>query len=108
VLVIAAASDECERELAAAAELSARMPEIQFAATITAHNRSQARDVVEESGVRFPVGWDEPPPILFNLYRVAFCSTAFVERGGTLKQFEANNPLSPAELRTGAERLVAR
>jgi hypothetical protein len=108
VLVIAAASDECERELAAAAQLSEQMPEIQFAATITGRSRDQAREVVEETGVTFPVGWDEPPPVLFNLYRVAFCSTAFVERGGKLLQFDPNDPLSAAELRAGAERLAAR
>ena len=108
VLVIAAASEECERELAAAARLSEQIPEVQFAATITARSRDDAREVVEELGVTFPVGWDEPPPVLFNLYRVAFCLTAFVERGGVLRQFEANDPLSEAELRAGAERLVAR
>jgi hypothetical protein len=108
VLVIAAASQECERELAAAAQLSTAMSEVQFGATITAGSRSEAREVVEEAGIDFPVGWDEPPPILFNLYRVAFCSTAFVERGGTLREFQANNPLTPAELRAGAERLVRR
>jgi hypothetical protein len=108
VLVIAAASEECEEELAAAARLSEAMPEVQFAATITARSRDDAREVIEEIGVPFPVGWDEPPPVLFNLYRVAFCSTAFVERGGTLRQFEANDPLSEAELRAGAERLAAR
>jgi hypothetical protein len=108
VLVIAAASEECERELAAAAQLSTAMGEVQFAATITAGSRGEARAVVEEAGIDFPVGWDEPPPILFNLYRVAFCSTAFVERGGTLREFQANNPLTAAELRAGAERLVRR
>ena len=106
VLVIAAASEECERELAAAAELSARMPEVQFAATITANSRAKGREIVDELGLPFPVGWDEPPPILFNLYRVAFCSTAFIERGGKLREFSANDPLTAAELRSGAERLV--
>jgi hypothetical protein len=84
------------------------MPDVQFAASITAHSRSDARRAVDAAGVSFPVAWDAPPPILFNLYRVAFCSTAFVERGGELRQFEANNPLSAAELRAGAEKLVAR
>jgi hypothetical protein len=107
VLVLAAESEECERELAAAAQLSARMPEVQFAASITARSRDDAREVIEDTGVRFPVGWDAPPPILFNLYRVAFCSTAFVERGGRLRQFEANNPLSAEELRAGAVRLAS-
>jgi hypothetical protein len=108
VLVLAAASDECEDELAAAAELSADMPQVQFAATITAGSRDKAREIIEEANVGFPVGYDDPPPVLFNLYRVAFCSTAFVERGGTLRQFEPNNPLSLGELRAGAEELVGR
>jgi len=106
VLVIAATSDECERELAAAARLSEQMPQIQFAATITGNSRSGARETVEDADVAFPVGWDEPPPVLFNLYRVAFCSTAFVERGGVLRRFEPNQPLSEAELRRGAEELA--
>jgi hypothetical protein len=107
VLVLAAASSECEDELAAAAQLSERMPEVQFAATITGQSRDDARDIVEETGVTFPVGWDEPPPVLFNLYRVAFCSTAFIERGGILHQFEANTPLSEDELQVGAKELLA-
>lgn len=106
VLVLGAASEECERELAAAAQLSAEMDGIQFAATLTANSRAKAREVIERAGVEFPVGWDEPPPILFNLYRVAFCSTAFVERGGELREFKANDPLDLGELRAGAERLV--
>ena len=106
VLILAAASEECESELAAAAQLSETMPDIQFAAAITARSRGQARDVLEDAGVDFPVAYDAPPPILFNLYRVAFCSTAFVERGGDLRRFEANNPLSAGELRDGAEELA--
>jgi hypothetical protein len=107
VFVLAVASDECEDELAAAAQLSEQMPEIQFAATITGRSRDDAREIVEERGITFPVGWDEPPPVLFNLYRVAFCSTAFIERGGKLRQFEANTPLSEEELRVGARELLA-
>lgn len=106
VLVIGAASEECERELAAAARLSRQMDGVQFAATITASSRSKARETIEAAGVQFPVGWDEPPPILFNLFRVAFCSTAFVERGGELREFRANDPLDLAELRAGAEQLA--
>lgn len=106
VLVIAATSDECERELAAAARLSEAMPEVQFAASITAGSRKDAREVLEDNRITFPVAYDEPPPILFNLYRVAFCSTAFIERGGKLRQFEANDPLSAEELEAGAKELV--
>ena len=108
VLVIAALSDECERELAAAARLSEAMPEVQFAASITADSRNKAREAIQDMGITFPVAYDEPPPILFNLYRVAFCSTAFVERGGKLHKFEANDPLSAEELETGARELIAR
>ena len=108
VLVIAATSDECERELAAAARLSRAMPDVQFAASITAGSRKKAREVIEDNGITFPVAYDEPPPILFNLYRVAFCSTAFIEQGGELRQFEANNPLSAEELETGARELISR
>jgi hypothetical protein len=108
VLVLAASSDECEDELVAAERLSGSMPELQFAATITGRSRDQAREFVAEAGIAFPVGWDEPPPVLFNLYRVAFCSTAFVARGGVLREFEANSPLSEDELRAGAERLLPR
>ena len=107
VLLLSATSDECEDELVAAARLSEEMPELQFAATITGRSRDRAREVVDEGGVGFPVGWDEPPPVLFNLYRIAFCSTAFVERGGELRRFEDNAPLSEAELRAGAEELLA-
>jgi hypothetical protein len=106
VLVLAATSDQCEDELAAAARLSEQMPKLQFAASITGNSREKAVEAVRKAGVGFPVGWDEPPPVLFNLYRIAFCSTAFVERGGELSEFESNSPLSEAELRAGAERLL--
>ena len=105
VLIIAADSGECERELEAAALLSAEMPEVQFAASLTTGSRDEAREIIAETGVDFPVAYDKPPPILFNLYRVAFCSTAFIERGGELHRFEANNPLSPTELESGARGL---
>lgn len=105
VLILSAPSDECDRELEAAGELAKEMPELQFAATIAARSRDQAREAIEDAGVDFPVGYDKPPPILFNLYRVAFCSTAFVERGGTLHEFRANQPLSEEELRRDAEEL---
>lgn len=108
VLILAAGSSECERELEAAASLSSALPELQFAATITAGSRDDAREIIDETGVEFPVGYDKPPPVLFNLYRVAFCSTAFVRRGGTLERFEANSPLSPAELEAGARQLLRR
>jgi hypothetical protein len=107
VLILSATSDECEDQLVAAGRLSEAMPDIQFAATITGRSRDQARDFVEEAGITFPVAWDDPPPVLFNLYRVAFCSTAFIERGGDLRRFEANSPLSENELRTRAEELLA-
>ena len=106
VLILSAPSDQCDRELEAAGRLAEELPEVQFAATIAARSRDQARDVVEETGVEFPVAFDEPPPILFNLYRVAFCSTAFVERGGVLREFHANTPLSEDELRQGARELT--
>ena len=84
------------------------MPELQFAATITgAFARARRASSWTRRASTFPVGWDEPPPVLFNLYRVAFCSTAFVERGGKLHQFEANSPLDEEELRVGAEELLA-
>jgi hypothetical protein len=107
VLILSAPSDECDRQLEAAARLSRELPEVQFAATIAARSRDQARDVIERAGVEFPVAYDRPPPILFNLYRVAFCSTAFVERGGVLREFHANEPLEEAELREGVRKLVA-
>ena len=105
VFILAASSDECERELEAAARLSAAMPGIQFAASITTGSRDDAREIIEDTGVDFPVAYDEPPPILFNLYRVAFCSTAFVKRGGELQRFDPNNPLSASELEGRAREL---
>lgn len=108
VLILSAPSDECDRELEAAGSLSRAVPDVQFAATVAARSRDGAREVVDRTGVDFPVGYDKPPPILFNLYRVAFCSTAFVARGGTLREFHANKPLTAAELRAGVDRLLAR
>ena len=106
VLVLAADRADCARELTAAAALSDEMPDIQFAATIASGSREEARDFAEDAGVDFPVGFDKAPPVLFNLYRIAYCSTAFVERGGRLREFRANEPLSTDELQAGARELL--
>jgi hypothetical protein len=108
VLILAADRADCGEELAAAADVSRAMPDVQFAATIASRSREDARELAEEAGVDFPVGFDKAPPVLFNLYRIAYCSTAFVEQGGTLSHFEANSALSEEELRVGAEELLAR
>lgn len=108
VLILAADRSDCGRELADAANVSREMPDVQFAATIASRERADAREFAEEAGVDFPVGFDKAPPVLFNLYRIAYCSTAFVERGGKLHEFRENEPLSEDELRAGAQALLSR
>jgi hypothetical protein len=107
VLILAADRADCARELAAAADLSREMRDVQFAATIASRSREDAREVAADAGVGFPVGFDRAPPILFNLYRIAYCSTAFVERGGKLHDFRANKALSAADLKARTQELLS-
>jgi hypothetical protein len=103
-----AGSDECQAELAAAVRLERAFPEINFAATVAAGSREEVREMIDKIGIGFPVAYDRKPPVLFNLYRIAFCSTAFIEQGGELQAFEANNPLTDTELQEHVKQLRER
>jgi hypothetical protein len=103
-----AGSDQCEAELAAAVRLERAFPHINFAATVAAGSREDVGKLIDEVGIGFPVAYDRKPPVLFNLYRIAFCSTAFIEQGGELRAFEANNPLTEEELRDRVKQLQER
>jgi hypothetical protein len=107
VLILAADRADCAHELAAAAVLSREIRDVQFAATIAGRSRGDARQLAEDAGVDFPVGFDRAPPVLFNLYRIAYCSTAFVERGGKLSEFRENKPLSATELEARTQELLS-
>lgn len=97
VLALSVPSADCERQLEAMERLSRSHPEIQFAAVISGRPKDTAQEVVERTGVTFPVVVDRDLAV-FNLYRVAYCSTAVADRGGTLREFRANKPLSESEL----------
>jgi len=97
VLALMVPADDCEDELEAMEELSRTRRDLQFAAVISGRSHEKAREVVERTGVTFPVAVDRDLAV-FNLYRVAYCSTAIAERGGKLREFRANHPLSAEEL----------
>jgi peroxiredoxin len=97
VLALAVPADDCERQLEAMQALSEERPDLQFAAVISGRPHETAQEVVERTGVTFPVAVDRDLAV-FNLYRVAYCSTAITERGGELREFRANKPLSADEL----------
>jgi len=97
VLMLAVPASDCERELEAMQELSRERPDVQFAAVISGRPHDTAREVVQRTGVTFPVAVDRDLAI-FNLYRVAYCSTAVADRGGQLLKFRANHPLDADEL----------
>ena len=97
VLALSVPAADCERELEAMEDLSHKRPDLQFAAVISGRSRDSVREVVERTGVTFPVAVDEDLAV-FNLYRVAYCSTAVADRGGTLREFRANKPLSEDDL----------
>jgi hypothetical protein len=97
VLALAVPADDCEDQLEAMEELSRDRPDLQFAAVVSGRSHETAREVVERTGVTFPVAVDRDLAV-FNLYRVAYCSTAVADRGGRLRAFRANNPLSAEEL----------
>jgi hypothetical protein len=97
VLALSVPAGDCERQLEAMETLSRERPDLQFAAVVSGRSHETAREVVERTGVTFPVAVD-PDLAVFNLYRVAYCSTAIADRGGRLREFQANNPLSAEEL----------
>ena len=97
VLALAVPADDCEDQLEAMEALSRERRDLQFAAVVSGRSHETAREVVERTGVTFPVAVDRDLAV-FNLYRVAYCSTAIADRGGRLREFRANNPLSAEEL----------
>jgi hypothetical protein len=97
VLALSVPADDCERQLEAMQALSRERPDLQFAAVMSGRSHDTAREVVDRTGVTFPVVVDRDLAV-FNLYRVAYCSTAIADRGGTLREFRANDPLSEDEL----------
>ncbi len=97
VLALSVPSSDCERQLEAMEALSHERSEVQFAAVISGRSHETAQEVVERTGVTFPVAVDRDLAV-FNLYRVAYCSTAITDRGGRLREFRANKPLSADEL----------
>ena len=97
VLAVMVPSSDCERQLEAMERLSAEHPDVQFAAVVSGRSHETVREVVERTGVTFPVAVDRDLAV-FNRYRVAYCSTAIVERGGILREFHANRPLDEDEL----------
>ena len=97
VLALTVPAGNCERQLEAMETLSRERPDLQFAAVVSGRSHQTAREVVERTGVTFPVAVD-PDLAVFNLYRVAYCSTAIADRGGRLREFRANDPLSAEEL----------
>ena len=97
VLALSVPAADCERQLEAMEALSHERADLQFAAVVSGRSHETAQEVVERTGVTFPVAVDRDLAV-FNLYRVAYCSTAIADRGGRLREFKANNPLSADEL----------
>jgi peroxiredoxin len=97
VLALVVPADDCEDQLEAMEALSRERRDLQFAAVVSGRSPENAREVVERTGVTFPVAVDEDLAV-FNLYRVAYCSTAIADRGGRVREFRANEPLSAEEL----------
>jgi peroxiredoxin len=97
VLMLAVPAGDCERQLEAMEALSRERRDLQFAAVISGRSGDSAREVVDRTGVTFPVAVDRDLAV-FNLYRVAYCSTAVADRGGRLREFKANHPLDREEL----------
>ncbi len=97
ILALSVPSSDCERQLEAMEELSRERSDLQFAAVISGRSHETAQEVAERTGVTFPVAVDRDLAV-FNLYRVAYCSTAITDRGGQLREFRANKALSADEL----------
>ena len=79
---------------------AAQLPDLQFAAVISGRSRRR-RSRRPRAGSTFPVAGTSDLAV-FNLYRIAYCCTAIADRGGRLREFRANNPLSDDELEEDA------
>ena len=97
VLALSVPSADCEDQLEAMERLSGERTDLQFAAVVSGRSKDKVREVIERTGVTFPVAVDRDLAV-FNLYRVAYCSTAVTAKGGVLREFRANKPLSEAAL----------
>lgn len=97
VLALSVPSSDCEDQLKAMERLSRDRTDVQFAAVVSGRPKAKVEEVVKRNGVTFPVMVDRDLAV-FNLYRVAYCSTAVVDRGGTMREFRANKPLTEDEL----------
>ena len=98
VLALSVPSSDCENQLEAMESLSAEGTRRSSSRPSSAGARRRRwRRQRSATASTFPVLVDRDLAV-FNLYRVAYCSTAIADRGGTLREFRANNPLSGAEL----------
>jgi AhpC/TSA family len=103
---LADSSDRCVDALDAMQEVSARHPDVGFAAVAIRGDREETRTTARDHGWRFPVAQDSDGAVA-NLYGVAICPTVVLAyRGGiVMRTALGSDETSPAALARAVERL---
>jgi thiol-disulfide isomerase/thioredoxin len=101
-------SGRCADALDAMQEVSARHPDVGFAAVSIRGDRAGARATARDHGWRFPVAEDRDGAVA-NLYGVAICPTVVLAyRGGVVMRTAlGSDETTPAALERAVERLEA-
>ena len=99
------AGKACRRQLVEIERVRERFPGVQFAAVGIRGNRGDLRDLIRDSRLRYPVGYDHDGQVA-NLYRVAGCPTMTFAYPGGIVMHTYLGLLDEARLAAAVRRLV--
>jgi hypothetical protein len=100
------AGKACRRQLGVIERVRERFPGVQFAAVSIRGNRGDLRDLIRDSGLGYPVGYDHDGQVA-NVYRVAGCPTTTFAYPGGIVMHSYLGLLDDARLAGAVQRLVA-
>jgi peroxiredoxin len=100
------AGKACRQQLDGLERVRKDFPGVQFAAVAIRGDRKDLRELIRDSGWRFPVGYDRDGQVA-NLYRVAGCPTTTFAYPGGIVMHTYLGLLDDRRLRAAVRRLVA-
>lgn len=106
VISFVAAGSDCEEQFDTLAAARRRYPGTEFVGVLIGTEQPRARDLVRERGWSFPIAVDRDLAV-FNLYRLAVCSTVFARSDGRVASTQLGR-LSGAELARELRQIGAR
>jgi hypothetical protein len=106
VLSFVAAGSDCEDQFDTIAVAGTRYRDTAFIGVLIGTEQPRARDLVRERGWGFPIAVDRDLAV-FNLYRLAVCSTVFARRDGRVVSTRLGE-LSETEFASELRRIGAR